>query len=787
MSCPCDTTEFPPRLYIPAGLTRLPRQPAAFPEFRAALLQEIGRHPALSAWRGRQGDDFGVMLLEMWAYVADVTSFYDEVLAHETYLRTARQRASLRRLVGLLGYLPRPAVGASVELAALAAPPKAVSLPAGIAFRSGAFSGNPPQVFELTGSATIHARSNEWELEPVRPTTFGPTAIQLTALLCAPGSVSAKLDDLVLLKAGNVLSPAIVTRVADHTGYDGARYSRVEFDRPVSIPANTAISGVRILRPASHTPITPLDHSGSEEHTYNASPAWVYLDSVYRSIRSGQNVILEYNRTFHARTVTGVDEVQRVVTAASTVSFTPSGGTATSVTVPAANTPLTKLSLDGGVPDLTASCGLDIVVHFAFVPAGTVTMEALTSLSATDPLPVPSPVVAPADALPPSRFQLEDANGKGLGLRATLVYPTGRIQPDQGTVFPAGGLATPIRAYGNILSATRGETVAGESLGSGDAAVPSQEFPLKKSPLTYLPAPSEGNASGLASTLTVYVDGLRWAEVPTFYGQPAEAEVYVVRQDDEGKSRVIFGDGVRGRRLPTGAAITASYRFGAGAAMPPPGSIHQLARPVAGLRAIRNPVAAFGGADAEPAKEMRRYAPRSALLLGRAVSLADLEAAAAAVGGVRAVRADWRWNPTRLRPCAQIHYLGDRGIEPLITQRLRGLAEEDLPLDVGVATPLVHTLAIQVEIDPSYLEADVLAAVRSALMDPDSGLLAPERVGIGLPLFRSRILEFVLRVPGAISVPSLRLDNVPFATWAISPGAGNYFDFENGSLLLNGD
>jgi hypothetical protein len=44
----------------------------------------------------------------------------------------------------------------------------------------------------------------------------------------------------------------------------------------------------------------------------------------------------------------------------------------------------------------------------------------------------------------------------------------------------------------------------------------------------------------------------------------------------------------------------------------------------------------------------------------------------------------------------------------------------------------------------------------------------------------------VLRTPGASSVTSLLLDNVDFGGWAVSPGAGNYFDFENGTLLLNG-
>ena len=81
--CPCDLFEHPLPLAIPAGLTTIPRQIAGFPEFRRAMLAAIRRYPALYHWRARSDDDFGIMLLEMWAYVADVQSFYDEVIAHE--------------------------------------------------------------------------------------------------------------------------------------------------------------------------------------------------------------------------------------------------------------------------------------------------------------------------------------------------------------------------------------------------------------------------------------------------------------------------------------------------------------------------------------------------------------------------------------------------------------------------------------------------------------------------------------------------------------------------------
>src|SRR5215204_1776279 len=116
--CPCDVRIFPPTLDISAGLSAPPRQIGEFPEFRAALLASLSAagktYPALAAWRARDPEDFGLMLLEMWAYVCDVVAFYDQAHANESYLRTAVLPASLRRLVGLIGYLPRP------ELTALA-------------------------------------------------------------------------------------------------------------------------------------------------------------------------------------------------------------------------------------------------------------------------------------------------------------------------------------------------------------------------------------------------------------------------------------------------------------------------------------------------------------------------------------------------------------------------------------------------------------------------------------------------------------------------------------------
>jgi hypothetical protein len=98
----------------------------------------------------------------------------------------------------------------------------------------------------------------------------------------------------------------------------------------------------------------------------------------------------------------------------------------------------------------------------------------------------------------------------------------------------------------------------------------------------------------------------------------------------------------------------------------------------------------------------------------------------------------------------------------------------------GVTTDLV----IDVEIDPRYISDDVLKEIKLAFMNPDTGLLIPERMGIGKPLFRSVLFATALEINGAISVRNIVWDGATFSVFAKTPGAGKFFDFENGSFTV---
>jgi hypothetical protein len=53
------------------------------------------------------------------------------------------------------------------------------------------------------------------------------------------------------------------------------------------------------------------------------------------------------------------------------------------------------------------------------------------------------------------------------------------------------------------------------------------------------------------------------------------------------------------------------------------------------------------------------------------------------------------------------------------------------------------------------------------------------------PLFRSRLFEFLLNVPGVDSITGLTFAGLPFSDFGVKPPAGGYYDFSAG-LYLNG-
>ena len=78
--------------------------------FRQLILDRLRR--VMPGWREEHRADLGVALAEVLAYTADRLSYYQDAVATEAYLETARQRISVRRHARLLDYRMHEGVNA---------------------------------------------------------------------------------------------------------------------------------------------------------------------------------------------------------------------------------------------------------------------------------------------------------------------------------------------------------------------------------------------------------------------------------------------------------------------------------------------------------------------------------------------------------------------------------------------------------------------------------------------------------------------------------------------------
>lgn len=320
------------------------------------------------------------------------------------------------------------------------------------------------------------------------------------------------------------------------------------------------------------------------------------------------------------------------------------------------------------------------------------------------------------------------------------------------TPAPATPLASASAVLlGNVAEASHGETVSDEPLGNGDASKSFQRFGLRKSPLTHVPGT---NSVEGASTLTLRVNGEAWTEVESLYAQPPTARVFTARQSDTGDTVLQFGDGRTGARLPTGQGnVVATYRQGLGleGRMKANQLSILLARPV-GLREVRNPVPAEGGADPEPLDTARETAPTTVKTFDRVVSLRDFEALLATSGLVAKSRATWVWRGLE----KAVHLTvaapggGTLSADSLKTLHDALAAQRDINHRLDIANFCRVAIEVRAKIvpDPARVAEDVQAAARQALLDH----FAFEAMPLGRPVHASDIFAVLQGAEGVVAV-----------------------------------
>lgn len=800
--CPCDGAT----IAAPTNLPQLPHiayRVGAYAGFCTAALTPLPGEQALSAdgapvWRTDGAGDLAVMIAEWFAYVADILTFYNERIANQDYLRTADLPESVNHLIALLGYRPRPAIGATGVLAALVTAGQSAVLPKGLQFQSKPTPGQTPQIFELSADTPIGLPDQIPAAPP--PALLAKLSVASSwqsyksgygpGMAHGPGSSGhpIKVEQTPVEGSYNLLLSGAVTAIDP-----GALLLLRPRDPSVGDPLVATVSSATVAPVAgggqqtslnlalSDTPPNGLTaaQAALEKANQNAglwsffpgavSGSTVHLASLVRQIRPGAWLL------FTAPSLTPA--LVKVKSTSETI-WDATGSTTKAPDTPkdAAHPvpiPHTVLTLESALSSAWNNAAYSVTVLFDWISAGMLLNQPYGPWSGK-----PAALIATsAQAFPDSLdlpILLQDSSGTGIQATGSSAGDASLLLG--GLPSPAPALQPPFVVLPNLLPVTRGKTVPNEVLGSGDATNPAQSFKLSQSPVTYL---QQGAA--WASTIRLTVNGQPWTEVRSFYGQLPGATVFVTYEDDGGSTHVQFGDGVNGARLPTGVNnVVATYRVGAGAASPPAGKLSVISQSYPGLRAVLNPVAVGGGADADPPDQIRRNAPRSVLAFGRAVSVFDYEAIAAEAPGVTRARAVWAWDDARQRALVTV-YVGDDGAAVTSAQAvLSASGDPNRPVKVTQATPIPVTLTLSLVTTPGMDFTAIAAAVTSALTDTETGLFGSWQLAIGQPLFDSQIEAAVLAVPGAVAIiaSSFRANGAPDPGPLHNPGEGCFYTLD---------
>jgi predicted phage baseplate assembly protein len=280
--CEGISAETPARVFNRPGLSAIAYRAGAHAQFKETMLARLSasRQAALDGLNTRDDDDFSIALLDAWATVADVLTFYQERIANESYLRTATERLSALELARLIGYELRPGVAAGTYLAftledapgafgqainlsnlAQAVPeaPPPITIDAGVKAQSVPGPGEQPATFE-----TVEAIEARVEWNALKPRLQQPQNLSkdMGSVVFQGTATSLKPGDKLLIDASDGRRVRTVFKV---TANDEAKTTRVDFETPgLAPPAYQRPAGLPKGAPADFPAQTTLNETTAQ-------------------------------------------------------------------------------------------------------------------------------------------------------------------------------------------------------------------------------------------------------------------------------------------------------------------------------------------------------------------------------------------------------------------------------------------------------------------------------------------------------------------------------------------
>ncbi len=151
-------------------LSTIPYRVGRHSSFMETMTAGVSAEPDLALFTTRDPSDPAMALLDSWATVLDVLTFYQERILNEGFLGTATERRSILELGHLIDYELAPGVSAETYLAFstddIPNSPVEVSIPEGSKVQSVPFEMDEiPQTFETSAALTAKTPLNDMRLE----------------------------------------------------------------------------------------------------------------------------------------------------------------------------------------------------------------------------------------------------------------------------------------------------------------------------------------------------------------------------------------------------------------------------------------------------------------------------------------------------------------------------------------------------------------------------------------------------------------------------------------------
>jgi len=269
----------------------------------------------------------------------------------------------------------------------------------------------------------------------------------------------------------------------------------------------------------------------------------------------------------------------------------------------------------------------------------------------------------------------------------------------------------------------------------------------------------------------------RWHPQPDLLVSDRFARDFVVELEEDGETYLRFGDNQLGRKPELGSRFKATYRIGNGTAGNVGAESIAHVYPVdesfrltlSGIAAVRNPLPAEGGTEAESLDHVRLEAPQAFRDRQCAVTEADYAALARTYPGVQRALATRRWTGSG----ETIFITVDRANGSLIDDDFREkvlaflapfrLAGHALELDNPRFVPL--DLALTVQVKPDYFRRDVRLQLQQTFSDQiqpngQPGFFHPDRLTFAQPIYLSEVVNQAMQVSGVRSVKMTRFQRL---------------------------